>query len=70
MAATASPDRRREMVVGLGARAVVEQLSEGVEPQSVGPLLFTVDYPGAPGDPDLLSPNEPVTVEVEGDSNT
>jgi hypothetical protein len=58
------------MVVGLGARAIVEQLSEGVEPQSVGPLLFTVDYPGAPGDPDLLSPDEQVTVDVERGSNT
>jgi hypothetical protein len=64
MHANASPDRRRDMVAGLGARAIAQQLAEGVEPSSVGPLVFTVDYPGAPGEPELLSPYEQVTAEV------
>jgi hypothetical protein len=69
MQASASPDRRRDMVAGLGARAIVEQLTNGVEPPLVGPLVFTVDYPGAPGDPELLAPYEQATVEVEEGSS-
>jgi hypothetical protein len=70
MQVNASPERRREMAVGLGARAIVAQLKSGVEPARVGPLVFTVDYPGAPGDPELLSSYEHVTVEGrEGSSS-
>jgi hypothetical protein len=65
MQANTSPDSRRDMVAGLGARAIVERLTKGIEPPLVGPLVFTVDYPGAPGDPELLSPYEQATVEVE-----
>jgi hypothetical protein len=67
--ANASPDWRRDMVGGLGARAIVEQLTKGVEPPLVGPLVFTVDYPGAPGDPELLLPYEQATVQVEEGSS-
>jgi hypothetical protein len=69
MQANTSPDSRRDMVAGLGARAIVEQLTKGAEPPSVGPLVFTVDYPGAPGDPELLSPHEQATVEVKEGSS-
>jgi hypothetical protein len=69
MQANASPDRRRDMVAGLGARAIVGQLTKGVEPPLVVPLVFTVDYPGAPGDPELLSPYEQATVEAEEGSS-
>lgn len=66
---TVSPERRREMVAGLGARAIVEQLNRGEEPPSE-PLLFSLSYPGAPGDPEPLPSYEHVTVEVEEGSST
>jgi hypothetical protein len=69
MRVNASPDRRREMVAGLGARAIAQQLAKAVEPSSVGPLLFTVDYPGSPGDPEPLSSYEQATVVVEEGPN-
>ena len=69
MKANTSPDSRRDMVAGLGARAIVERLTKGVEPPLAEPLVFTVDYPGAPGDPDRLSPYEQVTVEGEEGSS-
>lgn len=65
MRADASPDRRQDMVAGLGARAIFKRLAKGVAPQSLGPLVFTVDYPGAPGDPEPLSTYVEATVEVE-----
>ncbi|MGD8996534.1 MAG: hypothetical protein PVH80_00365 [Anaerolineae bacterium] len=65
MQTNASPDRRRDMVAGLGASAIVQQLKKGAEPARVGPLVFAIDYPGAPGDPELLTPYEQATVEVE-----
>jgi hypothetical protein len=64
MRATASADSRREMVAGLGARSIMEHLSRGMEPPN-GPLLFSLDYPGAPGDPDPLPSYEHAIVEVE-----
>lgn len=60
-----SADARRDMVGGLGARAIVEQLRTGVAPGLVDGFLFTVDYPGAPADPDPLLPYEDIIVEVE-----
>jgi hypothetical protein len=69
MRVNASPDRRRDMVAGLGAYAIVKQLDEGVEPGQVGPLVFTVDYPGAPGDPEPLLPYEQAIVDVKEGSN-
>jgi len=65
MSASASTDSRQDMVAGLGARAIVEQLSHGVEPSQVESLLFTLDYPGAPGDPEPLPAYEEATIEVE-----
>ena len=62
--ADASPERRREVVAGLGARAIVEHLAKGGVPP-LAPLLFAVDYPGAPGDPQPLSPFEQTAVVVE-----
>ncbi|MGD2179352.1 MAG: hypothetical protein PVG71_16200 [Anaerolineae bacterium] len=69
MQANASPDKRRDTVAGLGASAIVKQLNKGVEPALVGPLVFTVDYPGAPGDPELLSPYEQAKAEVKEGSS-
>jgi len=69
MRSTVSADGRREMVAGLGARAILEQLNQGMEP-SDEPLLFSLDYPGSPGDPEPLPSYEHATVEVEESSNT
>ncbi len=65
MSASASSDRRRDMVAGLGARAIAERLGHGVDPSEVEALLFALDYPGAPGDPEPLSSYEQATIEVE-----
>ncbi len=69
MSAPISADERREMVAGLGARALVGQLREGVDPGLVDGLLFAVDYPGAPDDPDPLASYDRLTVEVEEHKN-
>ena len=69
MRATVSADSRREMVAGLGARSIVEQLTQGMEPPEE-PLLFSLDYPGAPGDPEPLASYEYAVVEVEEHSRT
>jgi hypothetical protein len=62
----ASVESRRDMVAGLGARAIVEQLEQGLEPADQEFLVFAVDYPGAPGDPDPLLPYERVIVRGDG----
>jgi len=69
MQATASADKRREMVAGLGAQAIVEQLERNAEPCLDGAFLFSLKYPGAPGDPEPLSSYEQVVVEVEEQSS-
>jgi hypothetical protein len=68
MHASASAEERRGMVAGLGARAIVEYLKEGAGPPLVH-LLFAVDYPGAPGEPESLFPYEQATVAVEESSS-
>jgi hypothetical protein len=60
----ASIESRREMVAGLGARAIAGRLKQGLEPVEEG-LLLAIDYPGAPGDPDPIVPYERVTVRME-----
>ena len=62
MGALPSVENRRDMVAGLGARAIVERLEQGLEPPFEGSLVFAADYPGAPGDPNPLSPYEHVIV--------
>ncbi len=62
LGALPSVESRREMVAGLGARAIVERLVQGLEPPFGGSLVFATDYPGAPGDPNPLSPYEHVIV--------
>jgi hypothetical protein len=57
-----SVESRREMVGGLGARAIVERLKQGLEPPFEGGIILAVDYPGAPGAPSPLSPYDQVTV--------
>ena len=52
------------MVAGLGARAIVERLQQGLEPAEGEFLIFAADYPGAPGDPDPLLPYDQVTVGI------
>ncbi|MGD2143876.1 MAG: hypothetical protein PVF54_05300 [Anaerolineae bacterium] len=74
MRANAAGDSRRDMVAGLGARAILERLGHGIEPPLGDRIVFAVDYPGAPGAPDPLSRYEQATVDVEevsssGDSN-
>jgi hypothetical protein len=64
MATQKSVEARREMVAGLGARAITERLEQGLEPDAFGALVLAVDYPGAPGDPDPLIPYDHVTVRV------
>lgn len=65
MAPGAPDESRREMVSGLGARAIAVRLRQGVRPPLQEPLVFTTDYPGAPGDPDPLLSYEQVGVCVE-----
>lgn len=60
----AGPQDRQKLVAGLGARAIVERLRRGVEPPFAEPLVFAVDYPGAPGEPNPLQPYDQVTVRV------
>jgi len=64
MRASASAESRREMVAGLGARAVVERLNQDGEPSLNEPILLGLTYPGAPGDPEPLPTYEHVAVEV------
>jgi len=65
MGSQASAEIRREMVAGLGARAIVERLKRGQELPFDEFLVLATDYPGAPGDPDPLVPYEHVTVHVD-----
>jgi len=62
MGSQASVESRREMVAGLGARAIAKRLRQGLEPPFEQPLVFATNYPGAPSDPDLLLPYAQVTV--------
>ena len=67
---TVSEEGRRRMVGGLGARAIVDKLKEGGGPALEHPILFSTDYPGAPGDPSPFSSYEELTVEVEEPSSS
>jgi len=58
-------EARREMVAGLGARAISERLRQGHEPEEQEFLVLATDYPGAPGDPDPLVPYDHVTVRTD-----
>ena len=64
MGSRASVESRREMVAGLGARAIAERLKGGQEPAEDEFVVLAIDYPGAPGEPDPLLPYEHVTVCV------
>lgn len=70
MRASASRDSRREMVAGLGARAIVEQLNQGLQLSPNESLLFSLSYPGAPDAPKPLSSYEHLVLEVEEHPNT
>ena len=65
MRSSPSIESRREMVAGLGARAIVERLKQGQESLIAEPLVLTTNYPGAPGDPDPLLPYEQMTVCID-----
>ncbi len=69
MSAPVSADSRRDMVGGLGARAICDRLSQGVDPSSIESVLFTLEYPGAPGDPQPLFPYEDLAVDVKKHSS-
>lgn len=62
MGALPSVEDRRDMVAGLGVQAIAERLGQGLEPPFEESLVFTTDYPGAPGDPNPLSSYKQVTV--------
>lgn len=64
-----SVESRREMVAGLGARAIAERLKQGLEPPFEEHLVFATDYPGAPGAPDPLPSYDRVVVR-EGEAKT
>lgn len=70
MQATASADSRRDMVAGLGVRAIVERLNQGAEPPLPDPPLLSLSYPGAPDEPEPFSSYEYVTIKVEEHSST
>ncbi len=56
----ASEQTRRDMVGGLGARAIVQRLREkGSPPEQV---ILAIDYPGAPGEPDPLETFDEIAV--------
>lgn len=61
----ASSESRRDMVAGLGVRAIIERLEKGLEPLAEEPIVLAKTYPGAPDDPDPLPSYEQVTVSVE-----
>ncbi len=65
MRATASADDRREMVAGLGARAIVDRLKGDAGLPLDEILVFGLDFPGAPGDPNPLLSFERVSIELE-----
>ena len=54
-------DERRDMVAGLGMRAIVEKL-RGPGIRSGECMVFAIDYPGAPEAPAPLMPYDDVTV--------
>jgi len=58
----AAVEDRRDMVAGLGARAISERLLRGQEPSSEDMLVFAIDYPGAPSDPNPLATYEHIFV--------
>ncbi len=62
MGALPEAKSRQDMVAGLGARAIAERLSQGLEPPFEESLVFTVQYPGAPDDPNPLLPYKRVLV--------
>lgn len=66
MTSQASAESWRDMVGGLGARAVAERLKQGWEPAGGEVLVLATRYPGAPGPPDPLLPYDEVTVCVDG----
>jgi hypothetical protein len=61
-----SVEGRRDMIAGLGTRAIAERLKQGLEPTDKEIMVFAVSYPGAPGAPDPLLPCDEVTVCVDG----
>ena len=61
-----SPEVREQMVGGLGARVIVERLRRGIEPPFGEQLVLATNYPGAPGEPDVLHPYDRVVVQVDG----
>jgi len=61
----APAERRRDMVAGLGAQAIVEALKNGKEPPLENSLMFAIDYPGAPDAPTPILTYEHLNVYVE-----
>jgi len=65
MGSQPSAASRKDMVAGLGVRAISEGLKRGEFPDDDGePLVLAATYPGAPEDPDPLQPYDRSTVRV------
>jgi hypothetical protein len=62
MGAVPSVESRRDMVAGLGVRAIAERLMRGLDAPFEGSVVLATDYPGAPGDPRPRSSYEQVVV--------
>lgn len=65
METTATAEKREAMVAGLGARVITERLEQGQVSQLEEPAMMTLDYPGAPDDPEPLSSYEEFVVQVD-----
>jgi len=63
----AAVENRRQMVAGLGAREIAEQLQRGLEPTDLGALVLAADCPGVPDDPAPLPSYEQLIVRVDAD---
>lgn len=61
-----SIETRRDMVAGMGVRAISEQLEQGLSLEDVTYLVLGERYVGAPGAPEPIGEDEQVAI-VSGD---
>ncbi len=65
----ASVESRQEMVAGLGAREIVNRLNQGDELPFSEQLVLSIDYPGAPDEPDPLTPYDQLIIHVDDEQH-
>jgi hypothetical protein len=58
-------EARRDMVAGMGAQAIAEQVKRGIPLEDGAYLLLSETYPGAPADPQPVPHYEEWTFESE-----